>query len=430
MSHLTKHSPSTLSLWLRLGRLLTLTGVISLLAALSLASLGACVGTPQPPVEVSLPDTPSPTSTLPPLMKPSTSTNSITRTAPTSDVMFDLQDLIPIGGVLTNIPTSITVPVMLGVQNQTSTPAPAFDMYVYDGNPRTGGELMFQPSFTGVVAADPDSPISRAGTVSKTFAWDVRGKAGEHQFYYYACPAGGNLLTTTCASWNNKITFPRFVWDIEIANSQQGLEFGLVQIDDRFTRGDKVLIRRYAINLTADETFAFTMTSTIFKGVELLEQVLTEDHLSLAPGQVFEQIYEYDTSQMVTWGAGVYLDIDGLQSQFPNRTDRGTWEKSTGFTFPLDAYFIATPLTGQSPLTVTFIDNSFGTKDGGKLESWLWSFGDGLTSTDRLPPHVYTSPGRYGVALTATTIGNSLWTVRQLSRMGAITDPTIFTRTF
>src|SRR5262245_33119563 len=33
--------------------------------------------------------------------------------------------------------------------------------------------------------------------------------------------------------------------------------------------------------------------------------------------------------------------------------------------------------------------------------SWLWSFGDGLTSTDANPMHVYAQPGTYRVTLQA-----------------------------
>ncbi|MTK64044.1 MAG: PKD domain-containing protein, partial [Methanobacterium sp.] len=40
--------------------------------------------------------------------------------------------------------------------------------------------------------------------------------------------------------------------------------------------------------------------------------------------------------------------------------------------------------------------------------SWLWDFGDGATSTDQNPVHVYNTPGTYTVTLTATNMaGNS-----------------------
>ena len=59
------------------------------------------------------------------------------------------------------------------------------------------------------------------------------------------------------------------------------------------------------------------------------------------------------------------------------------------------ADFSATGTTGKAPLTVTFTDRS-----PGEITSWLWEFGDGATSTERSPQHIYTTPGRYDVGLT------------------------------
>ena len=53
---------------------------------------------------------------------------------------------------------------------------------------------------------------------------------------------------------------------------------------------------------------------------------------------------------------------------------------------------------GLVPLTVRFTDISTGNPT-----AWLWSFGDGNTSTDQSPIHTYTAPGNYTVGL---TVGN------------------------
>jgi PKD repeat protein len=34
--------------------------------------------------------------------------------------------------------------------------------------------------------------------------------------------------------------------------------------------------------------------------------------------------------------------------------------------------------------------------------SWFWDFGDGNTSTDQNPTHIYTAPGLYTVSLTVS----------------------------
>jgi len=64
---------------------------------------------------------------------------------------------------------------------------------------------------------------------------------------------------------------------------------------------------------------------------------------------------------------------------------------------PPVADFEGTPTTGEAPLTVNFTDLSTNGPS-----SWDWDFGDGGTSTEQNPSHVYNEPGDYTVTLTAT----------------------------
>jgi len=52
---------------------------------------------------------------------------------------------------------------------------------------------------------------------------------------------------------------------------------------------------------------------------------------------------------------------------------------------------------GCAPLSVGFIDLSDGPRD-----QWIWSFGDGDSSSDTIPVHIYTDPGFYTVTLKIT----------------------------
>lgn len=61
------------------------------------------------------------------------------------------------------------------------------------------------------------------------------------------------------------------------------------------------------------------------------------------------------------------------------------------------AAFSGTPLLGSAPLEVAFTDLSEHAPT-----SWLWDFGDGTTSTEQNPTHVYTEGGVYTVALTVS----------------------------
>jgi PKD repeat protein len=62
-----------------------------------------------------------------------------------------------------------------------------------------------------------------------------------------------------------------------------------------------------------------------------------------------------------------------------------------------EAAFGASPLTGAPPLTVVFSDSS-----SNEPIEWLWRFGDGDTSVEQNPTHVYDSTGTYDVTLVVT----------------------------
>ncbi len=64
------------------------------------------------------------------------------------------------------------------------------------------------------------------------------------------------------------------------------------------------------------------------------------------------------------------------------------------------ANFSASPESGPAPFSVQFADLSVGTPT-----SWLWDFGDGSTSTQQSPSHVYTSSGSYTVSLAVSNVG-------------------------
>ncbi|MFA6897444.1 MAG: PKD domain-containing protein, partial [Patescibacteria group bacterium] len=57
------------------------------------------------------------------------------------------------------------------------------------------------------------------------------------------------------------------------------------------------------------------------------------------------------------------------------------------------AIFVLSPEEGYAPLTVEFTDMSKNAK------KWNWDFGDGNTSTERSPVHIYTKTGRFTVSL-------------------------------
>jgi PKD repeat protein len=83
---------------------------------------------------------------------------------------------------------------------------------------------------------------------------------------------------------------------------------------------------------------------------------------------------------------------------------------TAGIPVTLMADFVATPISGSVPLTVTFTNLSHSSDP---VQSYQWDFGDGSTllttsgaaGTLESPTHVYTQTGSFTVTLTAT-VGN------------------------
>ena len=69
---------------------------------------------------------------------------------------------------------------------------------------------------------------------------------------------------------------------------------------------------------------------------------------------------------------------------------------------PPSAAFTPSETSGDAPLSVTFADDSTG-----EVDTWAWDFGDGNTSPDPSPVHVYTAAGTYTVTLDVTGPGGS-----------------------
>lgn len=63
--------------------------------------------------------------------------------------------------------------------------------------------------------------------------------------------------------------------------------------------------------------------------------------------------------------------------------------------------FSATPLSGCIPLNVNFTDLS--TTESGTIQSWIWDFGDGISSTSPTPSHTYNLSDTFNVTLLVTT---------------------------
>lgn len=75
------------------------------------------------------------------------------------------------------------------------------------------------------------------------------------------------------------------------------------------------------------------------------------------------------------------------------------------------ANFVYTPTSGIEGASVAFTDTSSGTITG-----WQWDFGDGTTSTESNPSHIYAKPGTYDVTLRVSGTDGS----DEFKRIGAV----------
>jgi RHS repeat-associated protein len=107
-----------------------------------------------------------------------------------------------------------------------------------------------------------------------------------------------------------------------------------------------------------------------------------------------------------------------------------TWSPVT-----VTADFVATPISGSAPLTVTFTNLSISSDE---VESCQWAFGDGSTllttggetSVLENPTHVYTQSGSFTVTLTVTTGSESDSEIKtDYITVYAPSEPELVTRT-
>ncbi len=104
-----------------------------------------------------------------------------------------------------------------------------------------------------------------------------------------------------------------------------------------------------------------------------------------------EPIHTYTTQGLYT------VTLTATNSAGSNTTSLNNYITATQVTMIPTALFKSTVTSGYEPLTVQFVDASTNSPI-----SWVWSFGDGATSTLQDPVHTYTAAGNYAVTLTAS----------------------------
>lgn len=130
------------------------------------------------------------------------------------------------------------------------------------------------------------------------------------------------------------------------------------------------------------------------------------------PSHTYTSAGTYTVTLTVTNSAGSDTD-----------TETGYIVAEKSGTSPVAA-FVANATSGSLPLHVQFVDSSTNTPT-----SWVWSFGDGGTSTLQNPSHTYETAGTYTVTLTVTNAKGAN-TISQSEYILATEEPEIPTAFF
>ncbi|MDY7075374.1 MAG: right-handed parallel beta-helix repeat-containing protein [Chloroflexota bacterium] len=149
---------------------------------------------------------------------------------------------------------------------------------------------------------------------------------------------------------------------------------------------------------TLDGVLWFGNTSGNTSGPVTVQNATTGDPAFAADGY-----HLTSASQAIDRGvvSGVGVDVDGDARPQNGVYDLGA-DEYVGAALPPVANFTATPTSGTRPLTVTFTDQSVGS-----ITTWLWRFGDGVTSAATHPTHTYTQTGIFTASLRVTGPGGS-----------------------
>ena len=168
----------------------------------------------------------------------------------------------------------------------------------------------------------------------------------------------------------------------------------------------------YEVTLTAYTIYG---EDTYSATVEVLEPPAAEFTTNTSIGNAPLAVSFTDTSTgNVTAWAWTFGDDTTLIEQSPTHTytEPGTYtvtlnaSNAYGYSLttatitaidPPVAGFSANVTGGNAPLAVSFSDTSTG-----NVTAWAWTFGDGGTSTDQSPTHIYTESGTYTVTLNAS----------------------------
>ncbi len=185
-------------------------------------------------------------------------------------------------------------------------------------------------------------------------------------------------------------------WSLHtIADSATGLSQPIVLIDE-----SQALVRVFATGASSTGGTALGGGVVYEKDAPLATLVFPpgKGTIVLQDGQNFALGRASSTRQALSASTGLAVIAS-------NELSQRSWHRFESLgTAPVapTADFTGSPRSGNAPLLVHFTDTSSGTPT-----DWLWTFGDGATSTAASTDHAYAQPGAYAVSLRASNSAGS-----------------------
>lgn len=140
---------------------------------------------------------------------------------------------------------------------------------------------------------------------------------------------------------------------------------------------------------------------------------------ALVNGQVWQTQFDIIANQVGTFNLHRFSELSYIQQSGERvfLTLDNPEVQVTGTPLPT-ALFDMNPVRPKANQTIEFFDRSVAR--GGSINSWNWNFGDGTTSTEQNPTHVYADIGRYTVALSVTDGNNCTVTHERTFRISEV----------
>ncbi len=233
------------------------------------------------------------------------------------------------------------------------------------------GSVPFEVNFNATSSSDPDGDIV-------DYKWDFDGDgkfdaAGENTSYVYNEVGNYNASLTVIDS--------------------AGFEDKAVILIKALSRGLEPQLTAEPVSGVVPLTVEFDATGSTYSDGDIVSYEWNFGDGSAPRSDVGQVTYKY-------------TKIGNFTTTVKIRTNDGKQKEATILIsvrqVPLKSCFEASKTAGEAPLTVSLNPQC----STGTIAKYKWNFGDGESSTDRKPIHVYEEPGSYEITLEVSDAQN------------------------